>query len=90
MRAQERLMEFDLDGEIMLIDDDAYYESFIGTTEINGVFRAVYDYDKMVEEYIAHYNCHPDEATEWIDYNVVRALSYYGEKAPIIINRFPE
>ena len=31
-----------------------------------------------------------EEAVEWIDYNVVRALAYYGEKAPIIINRFLE
>ena len=27
-----------------------------------------------------------DEAIEWIDYNVIRALPYMGEEAPIIMH----
>ena len=27
-----------------------------------------------------------DEAIEWVEYNVERALPYYGDKAPVILS----
>lgn len=30
------------------------------------------------------------DAMEWIDYNILRATPYYGDKAPIIMYKFEE
>ena len=43
-----------------------------------------YDYDKMVEWLMKKENFSQEDAIEWIDYNTIRALSYMGEKAPIV------
>ena len=61
----------------------AYDNSIIGFTEDG---RAVYDYEKMVEELVQDDNCTREEAIEWIDYNTIRAIPYAGEHAPIVIN----
>lgn len=88
MKRQEEKLEnngYDLEeAEILLIDDDAYFDSLVGITDD---YRAVYDMDTMVEEYAKAYNCSMEEALEFIEYNVIRALPYYYEKAPIIFNR---
>ena len=86
-RQEEKLIDngYDLEeASILLIDDDAYCDSLVGITDD---YRAVYDMDLMVEEYAKHYECPPEEALEFIEYNVIRALPYYYEKAPIIFNR---
>lgn len=88
MKRQEEKLEnngYDLEGsDILLIDDDCYCDSLVGVTDDS---RAVYDKDMMVEEYAKHYHCLLEEALEFIDYNVIRALPYYYEKAPIIFNK---
>ena len=39
----------------------------------------------MVEWLVNHDNMKPDEAIEWIEYNTIKALPYFKDKAPIII-----
>ena len=88
MKRQEQKLEDNgyvlEDEDILLIDDDAYCDSLVGITDEG---RAVYDKDKMAEEYAAAYKCSYEEAMEYIEYNVVRALPYYYERAPILFNR---
>lgn len=69
--------------EIKILDDHAYDNSIVGITEDG---RLVYDYDKMVEEFMNDENCQEIDAIEWIDYNTMRALPYFGEDAPIVIH----
>ena len=64
-----------------VLDDHAFDNSIIGTT-FDG--RAVYDYDKMVKELMADEHWSEDEATEWIEYNTLRALPYMGNDGPIV------
>lgn len=85
----ERLEENEVDpSEIMLIDDEAYCESLIGTAVGTDKERAVYDFDKMVEEYADFHGVSHEEAADHINFNVIRSLPYYGENAPIIVNLF--
>ena len=51
--------------------------------------RAVYDYDLMVKWLVEQEGMDEFEAVEWIDYNTIRACSYYQD-APIIMIRLPE
>ena len=59
-----------------------YSGAFIGVSTDN---RAVYDYEKMVEWLISTEGFTEEEAIEWIDYNTLRAIGYFGEDAPIIM-----
>lgn len=46
--------------------------------------RVVYDYSRLVEAFSENGMTH-DEAVEWIDYNVLRAIPYMGKLAPIVM-----
>lgn len=64
-----------------------YYPAIIGIAR--DLSRVVYSYDKLVKCFMKANNWGYEEAVEWIDYNVERALPYYGEHAPIILmNKF--
>jgi len=49
--------------------------------------RAVYDYGRMVEWLMDTEGWSFEDAAEWVDYSTIRALSYMGEDAPIVMNR---
>ena len=86
-RQEEKLADngYDLEeSDILLIDDECYCDALVGITDDD---RAVYDEDLMVEEFSKFHKCTPEEALEFIEYNVIRALPYYYEKAPIIFDR---
>ncbi len=67
---------------VILLDSPEFDDAFVGISED---FRAIYDYDKMVESLTAQDNISMEEAEEFIGYNTLRALPYMGEKAPIIL-----
>ena len=69
-------------GSIVL-DNESYDNSIIGTT-LDG--RVIYEFSSMVEEYMADNDCCEEEAIDWIEYNTIRAIPYFGDKAPIIVN----
>ena len=65
--------------DIIIIEDDCYRESCIGVTSDD---RAVYDYGKMIVEFSKARKVSLDDAMEYVDYNIIRALPHYGAKAP--------
>ena len=85
MNAEERLLEYGYEG-IKYLTNYSYDTALIGVSEDN---RAIYDYDKMVEWLMKEEGWSDIEAVEWIDYNTIRALSYMGEGAPIIMFPLP-
>jgi hypothetical protein len=72
-------------NDIVLFDGYSYDTAFIGLTHDG---RAIYDYDLMVRWLMQTENIDEIAAIEWIDYNSIRALSYAGEKGPVILYRF--
>ena len=79
--AEEKLLENGYEG-IKYLTDFSYDDELIGVTHDN---RAVYDYEKMVEWLVSTEGFTEEEAIEWIDYNMLRAIGYFGEDAPIIM-----
>lgn len=71
-----------IEEEVLILDDHAYDKSVVGITEDG---RLIYDFNKMVEEFMEDEQCDEIEAIEWLEYNTLRALPYMGERAPIII-----
>lgn len=81
MSAEERLLENGYEG-IIFLTNYSYDDALIGVTSDE---RAVYDYEMMVEWLINTEGFTEEEARDWIDYNTLRALSYMGEGAPVIL-----
>ena len=85
MTAAERVLDAGYE-DILLLEDYSYDDALIGVTEDD---RAVYDYEKMVAWLVETAGLEEMEAIEWIDYNTIRALPYFGDKAPLILHPLP-
>ena len=83
MTVKERIADAGYE-KILVLENYSYDDAFIGVSNDE---RAVYDYDKMVEWLVKTQDFTVEDAVEWIDYNTIRALPYYGDKAPIILYR---
>lgn len=73
--------------EFYLIGDDdreQYYPAIIGIAKDRG--HIAYSFDKLVECFVRSNNWTQEEAIEWVEYNVERALPYYGATAPVILD----
>lgn len=70
----------------MFLTSFSYDDALVGVTTDR---QAVYDYDRMVEWLVGKEGFEDDiEAMEWIDYNTLGAVPYYGSAAPVIF--FPK
>lgn len=65
-------------------DREAYYPAIIGIAKDRG--HIAYSFDKLVECFAKQNNWTIQEAIEWVEYNVERALPYYGKTAPVILD----
>ena len=72
----------------IIAEDALKFESPSFDSAIVGVDyfgRLIYDYEKMIAEFMETENVTEEEAIDFIDYNTIRSLPYYNENAPIII-----
>lgn len=86
MNAEERLIEYGYE-DVKFLVNESYDDALIGVSDDG---RAIYDYDKMVNWLMNKYDWSVEEAVEWVDYNTIRALPYFGEGAPIIMFALPQ
>lgn len=83
-KIKQKLEDNEIDyDEIIAIDEEAFVDSLVGVTTD---MRAVYDYERMAEEFSEHYGCSITDALEHIEFNILRSLPYFGSKAPVIIS----
>lgn len=68
--------------EVIIFENPDYKDAFIGVSDEG---RAVYDYDLMVKCLMEEDDMDELEAREFIDYNTLRAIPYFGNKAPIVL-----
>ncbi len=85
MNAEERLLEYGYEG-VKYFVDESYDDALIGVSEDG---RAIYDFGLMIEWLMTKYGWSESESIEWIEYNTIRALPYFGDKAPIIMYGLP-
>ena len=75
-------------NEGLIAEDALKFESPSFDSAIIGVDyfgKLIYDYDKMIIDLMEADNITEEEAIDFIDYNTIRSLPYYGENAPIIM-----
>ena len=68
--------------DVQVLDGYEYDEALIGVTSDG---RAVYEFEKMVECLMNKYGWSDIDSIEWIEYNTIRSLPYFGAKAPIVM-----
>lgn len=81
MTAEEKVLDAGYE-DVVLLSNYSYDDALIGISHDN---RAVYDFDKMVEWLVQKEGWTETDAVEWIEYNTIRALPYFGASAPIIV-----
>ena len=74
----------DMANNIVFFESPDYADAVIGTCEENSVVRLIYSYEKMVDCLVRRDGMTEEEAAEFIDYNVIRALPYF-KNAPIVM-----
>ena len=79
--AERILLEKGYEGVVFLVNS-SYDTALVGVTTDG---RAAYDYELMVE-YLVNEEGYEDEfeARDWIEYNTLRAIPYFGTGAPIV------
>ena len=80
-QTDEEMLEDNGYEDVVIYKNPNYDGALIGVTDSN---IAVYDFDKMVEYLMREEGWDEIEAIEWIEYNTMRANSYY-DNAPIIM-----
>lgn len=71
-----------LPEDSIVLDDSSFDGSIVGYTDYGNV---VYDFDKMVEEYMMDNECSVEDAIDWITYNTMRAIPYFPDPKPIVM-----
>ena len=81
MNAEEKLLEAGFEG-IKYLTNYSYDDALIGVSEN---YEAVYDYDLMIDWLMREEGWSVEDAIEWIEYNTLRALPYFGVGHPIVM-----
>lgn len=71
---------------ITVFENPSFEDALIGVSSND---RAIYNYDKMVKSAVQQEGWTEEEARDWIDYNIIRSLSYI-ENGPIILYSLTE
>lgn len=77
----EELEECGFDETAYFVNED-YADAIIGISTDGNL---IYDYEKMVEYLQDVDGISPEDAIEWIEYNVVRTIPYMGKGHPILM-----
>lgn len=81
----KKLMECsEIHEETLRFDSPSFDTAIVG---IDYFGRLIYDYDRMIAELMETDNITEEEAIDFIDYNTIRSIPYYGEYAPIVLIR---
>ena len=72
--------------DITVFENPSFEGALIGVSSND---RAIYSYDKMVKSAMQQEGWTEEEARDWIDYNIIRSLSYI-ENGPIILYSLTE
>lgn len=80
---REHLVE-ELDLDVVMFENPAFDKSIIGVTTDG---RIVYSFELMIKELMQDDNMSEVDATEFIDYNTIRALNYIeADVRPVIVH----
>ena len=66
---------------------DGFDKAFLGVASRYGMDDVfAYDYDKVLKTLIEQQGMSPDEAQEWVEFNIIGA--WVGNKTPLFVKRY--
>lgn len=74
-------------SDALVFENPSFSDSFVGVTHDG---RAVYNYDQMIVDLMYEEGWSEEEAIDWIEYNTIRSIGYWGPKAPVVIHSIEE
>lgn len=66
----------------IIFENPDYDEAIIGVSHDD---RVIYSFEKMVKCLVDNDKMTDEEAIEFIEYNTIRAIPYFGPSAPIVL-----
>lgn len=87
-RAELRLRLAAVDPEIVLLDPETLDEAVLGVVD-DGHRPAHVVYSRAAVARVLERDMPPEDAEEWISYNVERSLPYMGPHAPSLLSEVP-
>lgn len=73
----------------VFLEPEYFDEAIIGKARVNGHEVLAYSLQAIIDAVYKHEVQDMDEATEWVEYNTLRAIPYMGEQAPVIVDLEP-
>lgn len=68
--------------ELIIFENPDYDSAIIGISHDD---RVVYSFEKMIKCLMEEDKITEEEAIEFIEYNTIRAIPYFGPNAPIVL-----
>jgi len=68
--------------EAIIFENPDYDDAIIGVSHDD---RVIYSFEKMVQHLVDKDGMSDEEAIEFIEYNTIRAIPYFGQNAPIVL-----
>ena len=87
----DEFLKSELEDAVLIGTEDErknYYPAIIGIDRNAG--KVIYDREKLVECFMNTSEMTVEEADEWVSYNVERSIPYWGEHAPVILDKIEE
>jgi len=75
-----------LGKDTIMLEPSYLDNAIIGITDEG---QLIYSYEKLIDCFSKNEDMTYEEAIEWVDYNTIRALPYFGEKRPLISYELP-
>lgn len=84
-RARLRARLADVEPELVLLDPESFDEAILGVAD-DGSRPAHIVYSREAVARILGRDMPPEDAEEWISYNIERSLPYMGPHAPSLVS----
>jgi hypothetical protein len=83
---REMTMREEFEGQpTVFLDPPELDVAILGTTLVQGNEVLVYSYQGLIEAFMALDGLDYESASEWVEYNTLRALPYMGKAAPVVV-----
>lgn len=82
MKPNRQLLEDMCYDNLIVFENPDYDSAIIGVSHDD---RVIYDYDKMIQHLIDEEHMDIEEAVDFISYNTIRSIGYFGPDAPIVM-----
>ena len=83
---RETLSEY-IGEDAVVLEPEMYDEAIVGVDQDG---RVIYSFDKLIQVLTSNDDMTEEDAVDWIDFNIVRSIPYWGKMHPIMFYNIPD